>query len=295
MNRVVSVAVVVLMATLLLSAYAYTFYLPGLANNSSSSNGSQNGSGSQGTNGYAGPGASTLNIYLTDKPPSSTSLKYLLVNVSSVTLRYAGSSGNSTTTTSTSSTKSASTDQTTSPVSSADSPPSQFTFDIPGSTGTNLNITSLHGQGVLLGTTKIPPGNVTMIVFRISGAVAFYTDGSSRQLKVVADGKLMIPVHFTVQPNGSTDLTIDITPNSVHTSQGQADVLTPVIHVTVVTRATTTTTTVTTVTSLTTSMTTTNSTAVTSTTTVTNSSSTSTTTSVSSTESTSSTNSTSTT
>ncbi len=272
MNKVVTICVVVLLATLALSGYAYTVYLPGLSNqHQSSSQSSGTTSGSSGNGGYAGPGAASLSIYLTDNPPSAPTLKYLLINVTSITLRYEGNvAGQNATTTSTTTTTTGnstttvtanSTTTTTAATNSTESdgtPGSQFTFVIPSAKGTNVNITSLQGEAVFLGTTKIPPGNVTGIVFNISGARAFYGDGSSRQLKVVADGKLMIPVHFTVQRDGSTDLTIDITPNSIHTSQGRAAVLTPVIHVTVVTRGSGTTSTQTAVTSITT--TTTNST-----------------------------------
>ncbi len=234
MNKVVTVAVVVLLATLALSAYAYTVYLPGLSNSSSQSN-SNTSSGTTSTNGLGGPGTASLNIYLTDKPPSNTTMKYLLVNVTSVTLRYEGnSSGSQTSTTSTSSTgssTSSTTTSTTSTTGTSEQTESQFTYNVSSSIGTNLNLTRLQGNKILLGASKIPSGNVTGIVFHITGAIAFYNDSTSKQLKVVADGKLMIPVAFTVQSNGTVDLTIDITPNSIHTSQGQASVLTPVIHV----------------------------------------------------------------
>ncbi len=78
----------------------------------------------------------------------------------------------------------------------------------------------------------MPAGSITSIVLNLTGAKAFYTDGSTEQLKVVADGKLMVPIRFSIQANGSTDLTIDLTPNLVHISQ--AGILTPVIHVTTV-------------------------------------------------------------
>jgi len=67
------------------------------------------------------------------------------------------------------------------------------------------------------------------VVISVSGAKAFYTDGSSEQLKVTANGQLLIPIHFSVQASGSTDLTFDIMPNTVHISNG--GVLNPVIHV----------------------------------------------------------------
>ena len=51
-------------------------------------------------------------------------------------------------------------------------------------------------------------------------------------MQVVADGKLMVPIQFGLQANGSTDLTIDVTPNLANVSQGV--VLTPVIDATAV-------------------------------------------------------------
>lgn len=211
-------------------------------------------------------GSGILNIYLTDAPPSEQTLKYLLVNVSSVELRYQGnvatttntttttaststnssttSATNSTTTTSTStnstttsvtnSTATTSTNTTT--TSTGTTPQNVYIFMVPTDVGMNINLTSLSGQQLLLGAPTVPAGDITSIVLRITGAKAFFTDGMSAQLKVVANGKLMIPIHFSVQPNGSTDLTIDIMPNDIHISQGNASVLTPVIHTTVVER-----------------------------------------------------------
>lgn len=236
MNKVVTAAVVVLLATIALSAYAYTVYLPGMSNSSSSSN-SFSSSGTTSSGGFQGPGSAALSIYLTDNPPTNVSLKYLLVNVTSVTLRYGEnvSSSQTTTSTTTTGTESVTSSSTsTSTTSSTEPEQNHFTYNVSSSVGTNVNITSLQGKKILLGATTIPSGNVTGIVFNITGARAFYNDSTSKQLKVVADGKLMIPVVFTVQSGGNVNLTIDITPNSIHTSQGQASILTPVIHVTVV-------------------------------------------------------------
>lgn len=97
--------------------------------------------------------------------------------------------------------------------------------------GTNVNLTKLQGNALLLGATKVPAGNVTGIILNITGAKAFWTDGSSNQLKVVADGKLMTDIHFQVFANGSTNLTIDITPGGIHISPGNDKVLRPVIMV----------------------------------------------------------------
>jgi Domain of unknown function (DUF4382) len=168
--------------------------------------GGTNGSGSNGQNGatsYLGP-TSSLNIYLTDPPGSgSASFKYILVNVSSVVLRYQGNV-------------------------STRAPKNEFVFNVPAGKGTNVNLTSLSGSGLLLGSTKMPAGNVTAVVFNINGSRAFFSDGSSEQLKIVANGKLMVPINFTVSASGSVDLTISITPSMIHISQGQ-DVLRPVI------------------------------------------------------------------
>lgn len=214
-------------------------------------------------------GSGILNIYLTDAPPSEQTLKYLLVNVSSVELRYQGnvatttntttttaststnssttSATNSTTTTTTASTSTnstttsvtnstATTTTNTTSTSTGTTPQNVYIFIVPTDVGMNINLTSLSGQQLLLGAPTVPAGDITSIVLRITGATAFFTDGMSAQLKVVANGKLMIPIHFSVQPNGSTDLTIDIMPNDIHISQGKANVLTPVIHTTVVER-----------------------------------------------------------
>jgi len=163
-------------------------------------------------------GAGTLNIFLLDAPAGSPSLKSLLINVTSVSLKYAGNV-------------------------STTAPRDTFVFTVPGGTGRNVNLTSLTGSGVLLGATKAPAGNVTDIILNIAGAKGFFTDGTSAQLKVVADGKLMIHFRFGIYANGTTDLKLDLVPNDIHTSQGQADVLTPVIRVTSIERGQTTTTT----------------------------------------------------
>ncbi len=224
------VVVVAIIAVALVAIPSMTPTTP--ASQSSSSQGPTGGSG-------------TLNIYLTDAPPGSQTLKYLLVNVSSVDLAYEGSLANSTTSsvssTSSSSTSTSSTTTATSSTSQTRTGPlNTYTYTVPASTGQNVNLTSLQGKSLLLGTTNMPAGNITQITLNISGAKAFYADGSTEQLRVVADGKLMIPIRFSVQANGSTDLTIDITPNFVHISQG--GVLTPVLHATAVSKGRTTTT-----------------------------------------------------
>jgi hypothetical protein len=154
--------------------------------------------------GLSGP--STLSIYLADSPPANQTLRYLLVNVTSVTLVYEGNV-------------------------STTPPRDQFVFDVPASTGTDVNLTSLVNSKLLLGTTSMPAGNVTGIVLDITGAKAFFTSGASTQLTVVADGKLMIHFPFRVLPEGTTTLTLDIQPNEIHYSPGAASVLTPVIRV----------------------------------------------------------------
>ncbi len=196
-NTLTYAAAAVVIAALIIGAViAFNPGIIGLGNSSS-------------TISYSGGGTGTLNVYLTDAPPASLTLKYLLVNVTSISLRYEGNVS-------------------TSP------PQNQFVFNVSASAGTNVNLTSLQGNSVLLGSKNMPAGNITSIVINITGARAFYTNGTSEQLKVVANGKLMVPIHFSIQKDGSTDLTIDITPNTIHTSQ--AGVLTPVIHVTTVER-----------------------------------------------------------
>lgn len=216
MNKVVAIGVLVLLATMGVSAYAYTVYLPGLSNHSSSSSGL----------GSAGTG--TMNIYLADPPPQNQTLKYLLINVTSITLKY---SSNVTAVNATSSTTTGNTTSTSSPGGGSGS---RYVFNVSSSLGTNVNLTKLQGPGILLGSPKVPAGNITGIILNITGAEAFWTNGNHTQLKVVADGKLMINVHFTVQANGTTDLTLDIVPGDIHVSPGQASVLRPVVHVTVV-------------------------------------------------------------
>ena len=205
-----------------------------------------------------------LNVYLTDAPPASPQFKYLLINVSSIVLSYQGNI-------------------------STTSPTNQWMYNLSSAAGTNVNLTSLVNSKVLLGASKVPVGNITKITFEISGARAYFTDGTSAQLKVVANGKLMLPINFTVNSNGVSDLTVDITPNSIHLSQGSTPVLTPVVHVTVVQNNKGTTTTVSAVTSITetssTTTTTTTSSTSSSSTTSQSSTSTSTTSSSSTTES----------
>ena len=233
MNKVIVASVLVLLGTIGFSAYAYTVYIPSLSNS-----------------GLGGPNSGTLSIYLTDPPPTAHSLKYLLVNVTGVTLKYSSnltettstSTSASTTSTlssvsSTSSTSASSTSSDPSTSSTADSRNSfqnRFSYAVAADVGTNVNLTSLHGNGVLLGKTSAPAGNVTGIILNVTGARAYWTDGNSTQLKVVADGKLMINAHFTIQPDGSTSLTISISTGSIHISPGQASVLRPVVQVTAV-------------------------------------------------------------
>ena len=152
-------------------------------------------------------GSGVLNVYITDA--ASASLKSLILNVTSLTLSY---QGNVTTT----------------------APRDQFVFQVPSSTGMNVDITKLQGSALLLGATNVPSGNVTRIMLNITGAKALFTDGTSAKLKVVANGELMIPFHFQVHSSGSVDLTIDILPNTIRVSKGVATVLKPVIHLTAV-------------------------------------------------------------
>ncbi len=105
---------------------------------------------------------------------------------------------------------------------------------MPASVGLNVNLTKLQGNQVLLGAPKVPAGNVTGIILNVTGAEAFWTNGTHTTLKVVADGKLMINVQFSVQKNGSTNLTLDINPGDIHVSPGNMSVLRPVVHVTAV-------------------------------------------------------------
>jgi Domain of unknown function (DUF4382) len=236
LNKVVPIAIVVLLATVGLTAYAYTNILPSIYGNSS--NGSP--TGTSGTTGLGSPGTGSLSIYLTDPPPSNATLHYLLLNVTSITLRYASNSTQAATNTTTSTTTTGTTSSITSTTTSISGPEDGnesgtiYVFDVPSNLGTNVNITQYQGSALLLGSPKVPAGNVTGVVFNITGARAFWTNGSSSQLKVVADGKFMLPVHFTVQPDGSTSLTVQIAPGDIHVSQGNMKVLTPVIHVTVV-------------------------------------------------------------
>jgi Domain of unknown function (DUF4382) len=218
----VTVVAIVVLAALALSAYTIAVYIPSMNNSPGSSNS------------LGGPGTGTVNFYLTDAPPTQQTLKALLANVTSVTLRYA-SSGAASTTTSTSGSSTTTSSSTTS-ASGQNQTGTTFVFNVPPSTGTNVNITSLHGSGLLLGSANAPAGNVTEIVFKITGAEAVWSSSNSTQLKVVANGKLMVPVHFTVQQGGSADLTVDLAPGNIHVSQGNLRVLTPVIHVTVVSK-----------------------------------------------------------
>ena len=205
-----------------LSAYAYTVYLPGPSNNTSSESTTSSGLG--------GAGTGTMNIYLADPPPQNQTLKYLLVNVTSIALKY--SSNATETGATTTSTSTASQTGSTESASSGGGFVPRYTFNVSSSVGTNVNLTMLQGPGVLLGSPKVPAGNVTGIILNITGARAFWTTGGSTQLKVVADGKLMINVHFQVQSGGTTDLTLNLVPGDVHVSAGQASVLRPVVMVT---------------------------------------------------------------
>ncbi len=234
MNKVVAAALLVLVATIGFSAYAYTVYLPSLNSPSSTTSG-----------GLGGAGSGTLNIYLADPPPTNNTLKYLLINVTSITLKYSSNLTETSTTTSSSSTSSSSSASSSSSTTTSSSSASttsgnksgfenRFVFNVSSSAGTNVNLTKLQLPGALLGTQKAPAGNVTGIILNITGAEAFWNSGNHTQLKVVADGKLMINVHFTIQANGTTSLTIQITPGAIHVSPGNETVLRPVLHVSVV-------------------------------------------------------------
>ncbi len=219
MNKpvLVGIAVVVVIA---LAAVALTpSIITGPATRSTSTTSTlPGGASSQSTSVSYPAGVGTLNIYLADAPPTSPSLKYLLLNVSSVVLKY---SGNVSTT----------------------APRDTYVFNVPAAKGKNANLTSLTGNGILLGATTAPAGNITDIILNITGAKGFFTDGSSAQLKVVANGKLMVHFPFQVYAKGTTDLKLDLQPNDIHISAGQAEVLTPVIRVSSVERSQTTTTT----------------------------------------------------
>ena len=150
-------------------------------------------------------GSGILSVYLTDAPPSGAAFKYLLVNVTSVEVAYQGGI-------------------TTGKNSSAGN---TFTLTVPPNVGMDVNLSSLQGQSLPLGAASLPAGIITSTVLNIAGAKAFYTGGLSQQLKVFAGGKLAVPLQFGLPANGLTDLTLDLTPNSVSNSQG--GVLTPVI------------------------------------------------------------------
>ena len=237
MKKAIAIAVLVLLATL--GASAYTFYLSGPS--SGSSNGPSTSSGpNTGTSGQAGAGSGTMNLYLAAPPPQNQSLKYLLINVTSITIKYSSNVTESTSTTSSSTSSSSASTGSTTTTSSSSSTTSgsgfvpMYVFNVSSSVGTNVNLTKLQGPGILLGSPKVPAGNVTGIILNITGAEAFWTNGNHTQLKVVADGKLMINVHFTVQKDGTTDLTLNISPGDIHVSPGQASVLRPVVMVTAV-------------------------------------------------------------
>ena len=239
MNKV-AIGVVVLLAVIGLSGYAYTVYMPGL---SSSSNGSPTGSSSGSTAGPGSAGTGTMNIYLADPPPQNQTLKYLLINVTSITLKYSSNvtavstttatTSSSTSTTSAGSSASSSTSSTTG-AGSAGGFSNRFVFNVSSSRGTDVNLTKLQGPGILLGSTKVPAGNVTGIILQVTGAEAFWTNGSHTQLMVVANGKLMINIHFTIQSNGTANLTLNLVPGDIHVSPGQASVLRPVVMASVV-------------------------------------------------------------
>ena len=236
MQRTIALSLLVLLGTIGFSAYAYTFYLPSISTSS--------------------PGTGTMNIYLADPPPSNHTLKYLLVNVTSVTLKYSSNVTEATTTSSvgSSSESSAASSSITTATSSETSLNmrdfvNRFVYNVSSSIGTNVNLTEYQGSSLLLGSPKVPTGNVTGVILNISGARAFWTNGSSTQLKVVANGKLMVNVQFAVQAGGTANMDFRIAPSSVHVSQG--DVLRPVLLVTVTRSATTSTATSSTTTSAT--------------------------------------------
>lgn len=223
MEKAIALSLLVLLGTIGFSAYAYTVYLPSLSTGAASSG--------------------TLNIYLADPPPTNHTMKYLLVNVTSVTLKYSSNVTETATSTSSSSTSLNTTTSATTATSTTSSTESsvnassfvnRFVYNVSSSVGTNVNLTKYQGTPLLLGSPKVPTGNVTGIILNISGAKAFWTDGTSSQLKVVANGKLMVNVQFTIEPGDTANMNISITPSSVHVSQGE--VLRPVLLV-VVTRS----------------------------------------------------------
>ncbi len=232
MGKVATISAVVLLAVIGLSAYAFAVYLPSFGGPSAN---------------LGAPGSGTMNIYLADSPAHNASLKYLLINVTSITLKYSPgmsatasttSSSGSTASTSTAAMSSSSSYSTTSDAPGSTSAPGQsgsenrYMFNVSSSLGTNVNLTKLQGSSVLLGSPRVPAGNVTGIVLQIAGAEAFWTNGNHTQLKVVANGKLMVPVHFTVHASGTTNLNLDLNPGDIHVSPGNGSVLSPVVHAT---------------------------------------------------------------
>lgn len=208
--RIAAGAVIAVVLAIGLGAGAM-YLVPSTSTNSSISSISRGSTQSSSQSTVSGILGSTgvLNIYLTDAPPTKPLFDYLLLNVSSVVLMYTGNV-------------------------SANVKSHEWTYNVPSASGTDVNLTKLVNNKILLGATEVPTGNISEIILSVNGARAFFNDGSSSMLKIVADGKLMIPIQFIVNASGTSDLTLDITPNSIHLSHGNTPVLTPVVHVTVV-------------------------------------------------------------
>lgn len=108
---------------------------------------------------------------------------------------------------------------------SANAPHNQWKFN--ASLPNTFNLLALTNQSLLLGAVDVPTGNITMIVFQISKAVAKFEDGSTAELTIVANGKFMIPTRFEVVSTGTTSLTIDIQPESLKITP--SDILRPIV------------------------------------------------------------------
>ena len=108
---------------------------------------------------------------------------------------------------------------------SANAPHNQWKFN--ASLPRTFNLLALTNQSLLLGAVDVPTGNITMIVFQVSKAVAKFEDGSTAELTVVANGKFMIPIRFEVLSTGTTSLTIDIQPESLKITP--SDILRPIV------------------------------------------------------------------
>ena len=168
--------------------------------------GNQSPSGPSGTatSTVLSPGAGILVLRVKDAPPEERVLAELDVRIENVSLHR------------------------------ADENESQVGFPVVNSSEW-YDLTALTGDlSAIVGNASMPSGKYVMIVFNITEARAKFNntatgtvDSTYTPLRVVANGKLMVPVHFEIVNGTTTEVTLDFDLDQMKVNPN--DVLRPVI------------------------------------------------------------------